>query len=192
MSLQVDFEDMDEHFGVVKAADSQYSDEPSMDWEKDRSPSSLCVLDDESAAALKKFCEACASKPISDLSRGVTFIWAMKPSGEIAVAVEALAELDGTKIYGGFPIRRNFPLDVDGERKLGHPCLHPDMEARAAGELYLDKVDGAYFWHLNFLSGRYHRDPAKRPNAQQIMNFARHFASKIGMDIHLDLDGDFV
>ena len=183
--------DLDKEFGIVKNAISSKSDEPDMIWEKDRKPISLCSLDAQSALSMKQFLEACSNRPFREISRGITLLWAMAPSGDLWVAVEEIAELNGVSIVGGYPIRRHFPVAVDAERKLGHPCLLDGLEARAAGELYLDQVGDKFGWHLNFESGRFHREPERRLNDDQIKNVAKQFANRIDVPIHLDINGDF-
>lgn len=57
-------------------------------------------------------------------------------------------------------------------------------EARAAGELFLDDVDGELMWFVNVSSGRYCRfDP---PTKQQTGKILDLFRSIIDPDVQLD------
>lgn len=183
---------LEQRFGPLKKAISQEGgNEGSRTWEKQRKPASLCELCSGSARKLSFLMQAGAGAPFSQLAKSFTILWVVDEWGKFHLAVEELAAVGDETIDEGFAIRRNFPADIAGERKLGHPCLVESEQARAAGELYLDDLDGEYGWYLNFNSGRFHREPARRPSEEHISNIAQHFANKLELDIHLDLPGDF-
>lgn len=181
--------DFDLLYGTLKDARSQMQEEPNMHWEKHRKPSSLCVLTADCGAMMRMLLNACEHRPFEAVATSFTLIWAMDESGEIHVAVEELAQVEDERVDGGFPMRRNFPVLVPGEKKLGHPCLVHDMRARAAGELYIDEYEGKKSWFLNFQSGRFHREVERRPTADQANNIARLFAKRIGLSIYMDNGG---
>lgn len=116
----------------------------------------------------------------------------MDAKGTITVAVEELAQVGETIVDGGYPMRRNFPQDLIGEeRKLGHPTLLDGLEARAAGELYLaeytapDGGETELNWFMNFQSGRFHKEPARRPTDEQENNILNLFWELLGARVRL-------
>ncbi|MEM6609339.1 MAG: hypothetical protein AAF689_12225 [Pseudomonadota bacterium] len=181
--------DLDDFYGPLKDARSQTQDEPDMEWEKERRPDSLRELDEDCGAMMRAFVEACQHKPFEAVATSFTLIWAMDRFARIFVAVEELAQVEDQQVDGGFPMRRNFPVQIAGERKLGHPCLVDGLQARAAGELYIDTYHGRKRWFVNFQSGRFHREVDRRPSAQQARNIAKLLAKSINMPIYLDKGG---
>ena len=173
---------MSEDYDVIYGVPLEPSD--ISPWEVERTPLSLTCLD-EAGERLRAFAHGCRSTTFENVATSVTLLWAMEPSGKVAVAVEELAELPNGDELTGHPRRRNYPRHPSEEKKLGHPCLVGHGQARIAGELFLDQTEeGRLLWHMNVNSGRYCRQ--NPPTDAQTKLLADLFARAIGETVELD------
>ena len=169
---------LDREFGSLR---QPYKVDP---WEVSRCPESKSLLNQDLGNALLGYLGVSQIPLFKHAARSLTYIWAMKDDGEIAIAVEELAEMpDGTEVRG-FPRRRNYPRHPAEEKKLGHPCLVDGCSARVAGELFLDEVTGTLCWYVNVSSGRYCR--FLPPTQEQVANVVKQFRDLIGGEVQLD------
>lgn len=153
-------------------------------WEVSRVPRSKCELNQSVGNSLSEMHKVSQSQLFRHAARTLTYIWAMDDAGTVQIAVEELAEMpDGTKVEG-YPRRRNFPVHPSEEKKLGHPTLLNGGLARAAGELFLDEIDGNLFWFVNVSSGRYCR--ITPPTKDHVDNLVKRFRELVQDDVQLD------
>lgn len=170
--------ELDKNFGSLR---SPYKVDP---WEAGRRPESLSELTPELGKHLASYRDVVQTCLFKHAARTLTYLWVMRDDGEIAMAVEELAEMpDGTDVHG-FPRRRNYPRHPAEEKKLGHPCLVSECDARVAGELFLDELTGTLCWYVNVSSGRYCR--FEPPTPDQVANVVELFRDLIGDDVKLD------
>lgn len=170
--------DLDEKFGNLR--------QPTKidDWE-DRAPASLVRLSEPVGKWLSEL-EGLAQKQLfSAMLRSNTYLWVMDGTGTIWIAVEEVAIVQPDAGFMGYPRRRGFADGVE-QKKLGHPTLIRDDEARAAriaGELALDFFDQRCQWVLNANSGRYCAD--EPPSEDQLKAVADEF-EKFGVEVTVD------
>lgn len=170
--------DLDHEYGKLRAP---YKVDP---WEVGRCPESRSVLTRDLGQFLAGYRKVSQNGLFKHAARSITYLWAMKDNGEISIAVEELAEMpDGTEVRG-FPRRRNYPRHPAEEKKLGHPCLVEERDARVAGELFLDEVTGTLCWYVNVSSGRYCR--FHPPTPAQVANVVQQFRELIDEEVKLD------
>lgn len=145
------------------------------DWEQGREPLSLATLNGELGQTLLSYRTICQAPLLRKAAQCFTLIWAMDESGEIRIAYEELTtealEHEGTiASFKGYPRRRGATTHPVEFKKLGHPTLLKSGDARVAGELFLDFVDGSLFWFVNCSSGRYCRKIAPSKAQQKAVH----------------------
>lgn len=167
--------DLDKHYGPLRKPEKVDS------WE-DRPPQSLTIFDRVVGDSLAKLESAVQCKLLRFAARAKNYIWAMKDSGEIVIAVEELIVQPPDSDFSGYPRRRGYRHPSE-EKKLGHPTLRSGGEARIAGELAFDEIEGKIRWVLNTNSGRYCKQFP--PNDSQIENVADRLRN-FGLDVIVD------
>lgn len=172
-------DDLDVQFGIPRLP------EKVDDWEEDRRPESLSVLDEKLAETLRELDKLAQTKLMRYAMRAKSYIWAMDEKGKIVIAVEELAMKKPDTIYPGYPRRRGLKHPAE-DKKLGHPTLIAAGHARIAGELAFDEDENdALRWVLNANSGRYCRQ--KPPKKDQIDRVADRFR-ELGVEVVVDYD----
>jgi hypothetical protein len=154
-------------------------------WEQQAKPRSLSSLDSRVGITLKRYRRIAKSELLKFDAMVKRFIWAMDAGGAVKIAVEELAGMPDGSASVGHPRRRHYPIHPAQERKLGHPCLVNGVEARIAGEFFLDESErGDLVWYVNVKSGRYCRD--RRPTKKHQENVLGHFRNMIDAEIQFD------
>jgi hypothetical protein len=167
-------DDMDIRYGVLRLP------ERIMSWE--REPNSLCLLNAEIAERLSRLEECVQTALLRFAATTQNFLWAMDAAGNVLLAVEEVAEFDGTPNTRGYPRRRGLHHPAE-DRKLGHPTLMKGGEVRISGELALDESGEDVRWVLNANSGRYCR--LLPPRKEQVDAIAERFG-ETGLDVTVD------
>lgn len=155
--------------------------------EVDRAPVSRVKLDCSVGRALASYRVSAESPLFRNAFMSFQFIWAIDEDGTIWLAFEELCP-DFFKGHVSIPPRPGHPRwkSLMIIEKLGHPTLLNGQEARAAGELALDDLDGGLKWVVNFQSGRYCRVAV--PNNQQAAAIHKRFRELIEPSVELDFE----
>lgn len=140
------------------------------EWEAGVSPVSKSKLDRDLGQKLRIYRDLSGDGLFRAAAQCFLFLWVMDVDGNIIIAYEEIVtgeishSTNGSLLKNGHPRRRGFPSHPADEKKLGHPTLVGGGEARIAGELFLDILDGSLQWYVSCGSGRYCRDlpPTKR------------------------------
>ncbi|MER9628345.1 MULTISPECIES: hypothetical protein [unclassified Mesorhizobium] len=168
--------DLDAEFGELREP------ERIMSWEKERSPNSLCTVDVGLLAALSSLRDCAQSPLLKSAAQTQNYLWVMDANGDIKIAVEEIAVLDGKPDIRGYPRRRGYKHPSE-DQKLGHPTLLDGGKARIAGELALDLHDDKLLWILNANSGRYCK---QKPPSKSQVDAAAYLIQGMGLDIEID------
>jgi hypothetical protein len=168
---------LDEKFGLARGPERVDK------WEENRSPESLCFLDEGLALALIKLQECVQSQLLKFDARAKNYLWVVGVDGKLALAIEEIALKPPDAPLSGYPRRRGFRHPVE-EKKLGHPTLAGGGKVRIAGELAFDEIGSRRLqWVLNANSGRYCKQLP--PTKTQIDAVASLFKA-FGIDVKID------
>ena len=169
-------QNLDIEFGELRAP------EKIMAWEKGRRPNSLCTVDANLLMTLSALRDCAQSQLLKSAAQTQNYLWIMDDNGDIKIAIEEIAILDGKPDTRGFPRRRGYKHPSE-DQKLGHPTLLDGGDARIAGELALDLDGNRLLWVLNANSGRYCKQ--KPPSKRQVDATAK-LIRDMGLDIQVD------